>query len=73
MKCSKCEKDIPNESGFCPYCGGKIPVIDRIIDGMILTRITEGQMYLAVGIITLLLCGLMFVVGTQLSGEIKWF
>lgn len=24
MKCSKCEKDIPNESGFCPYCGKKI-------------------------------------------------
>lgn len=37
MKCKKCEKNIPNDSKYCPYCGEKIQykieknIIDRIL------------------------------------------
>jgi predicted amidophosphoribosyltransferase len=35
MECSKCEKDIPDDSKFCTYCGAKVEITNNVKEDIV--------------------------------------
>ena len=56
MKCSKCGKEIANDSNFCEYCGTKIQ--KNIKEP---TRIIQKKSYKIAWIITVIIIGYLLV------------